>query len=233
MNNTTPTTTEVKPNEQPKAINMDLVALRLGDKAFCVSRKTTTWSKYIRKVLNYADGQVLGAPGGYLGAPIDLPWGDRVAPETMEWFLKVLSEIYDNSYDIRSVTIYGPEENRLECLAALPRLQELAELLGCPDIPVLVRRAGVRIIRQIHVPQDTDAEMKQSVRQFDAAYIAWSDTLVKQWIFMKFCKVVDDIPRAISLEPAISDEFREKALAYHQKPSVEHNADVTDSVFGV
>ncbi|KAK8085626.1 hypothetical protein PG997_006897 [Apiospora hydei] len=226
MNDTTPTTTAAQPNEQPKAINMDLVALRLGDKAFCVSRKGLRWSRYIREILNRADEQVLGAPG-------DLPWGDRVAPETMEWFLKLLSDLYDNSHDIRSVTIYGPEENRLECLAALPRLQELAELLGCADIPVLVRRTGVKIIRQIHVPQDTDADLKQSVRLFDAAYRAWSDTLVKQWIFMKFCKVVNDIPHAISLEPAISDEFREKALAYHQKSSVEHNVDVTDAIFGV
>lgn len=111
--------------------------------------------------------------------------------------------------------IYDPDENRIECLAALPRLEKLAAVLRCPDMYKPIRRAGIKIIRQIHVPQDTDTDLKQSVQQFDAAYRAWTDTLVQHWMLIKFCALVD-VDHAMSLEPVISNLFREKALAHYQ-----------------
>ncbi|KAK8044254.1 hypothetical protein PG993_004278 [Apiospora rasikravindrae] len=58
MNKPTPSTKVAKPDKQPKEINMDIVALRLGDKIFCVSRNAIVWCKYIRDILERADEHI-------------------------------------------------------------------------------------------------------------------------------------------------------------------------------
>jgi hypothetical protein len=174
----------------------------------------------IWKPCRYIQDNVKRVDDGGPWAPLDLPWDDVVAPETLALFLELLSvsDPLGLGKDFNSnIDIYGPDESRIECLASLAQVEKLAALLQCSGVDKAVRRAGIKLVRQVHAPQDTDADLKQSVQQFDAAYRAWSDTdaLIQQWILMKFYKLVD-VDHAMSLEPDVSDQFREKALAHCQ-----------------
>ncbi|KAK7932093.1 hypothetical protein PG985_002805 [Apiospora marii] len=215
MDESTTPIASVQSGDKSKATNMGSITLRLAGESFSVPRNI------IWRPCGYVQDNLKDAGDDGSLAPIDLPWDDDVAPETLEWFLNLLLGLdptgEGNGGFVHVLDIYGPDENRIECLAALPRLEKLCALMECNGIQKPVRRAAMQIIRQIHVPQDTDADLKQSVQQFDAAYRAWSetDTLVQHWTLIKFCTVVD-VGHALSLEPDVSEQFRERALAHYE-----------------
>ncbi|KAK7992537.1 hypothetical protein PG988_001331 [Apiospora saccharicola] len=214
MDDSTTPTASIQSKKDSKKTNKRSITLRLAGESFCVPR----W--LIWKPCRYIQDNAKRVDDDGPWAPLDLPWEDVVTPETLTLFIELLS-VSDPSglgRDFNSnIDIYGPDESRIECLTALARLEKLAALLGCSGVDKAVRRAGIKIVRQVHAPQDTDADLKQSVQQFDAAYRAWSDTdtLIQQWILIKFYKLVD-VDHAMSLEPDVSDQFREKALAHCQ-----------------
>ena len=183
----------------------DTLTLKLAGKSYVVSRDRFCTCKYIRVSLRRGPAPCL-----------DLPWGNVIPIETMDWFVELLQTLTPGEVVIPSWQLCDPEEDRVERIAALARLYKLSILMAYPVLVEAARRTGTELIRRVHVAQDTDTELRKTVRQFDDAYQAWSflDGFLQHWILAKFCAVVHDVDRAISLLGPldISNEFREKAM---------------------
>ncbi|KAK7932094.1 hypothetical protein PG985_002806 [Apiospora marii] len=191
-----------------------LFVLEAAGRRFLMPRKVTCWhSVYLNVELRRSDVGTDEAP------IVRLEWPPHIPISILEWFVKIIYRLHPKRYQaLDTDEIFGRSDTQIERVAELYDLNYIGVWFKCDLILHSGSHALGKILHQLQVPQDTNAQLQWAVAQFSVAYDLWSsDAVARADILDAFFRLVD-VDRAIDPgQSAIDDTFREVVVAHWEE----------------